>query len=117
MKEKIALVLTLFITLVIFSSEIYFMPNYEHKPDSWHLFFPIMIISISFIIIFIFTIIKMIRNKKWDFLFLAQCIFPLVSFMIIRNINLNYIVLTILLFYLIIDLILKIKSNHKILNK
>lgn len=68
MKSKIILFLSIIPILFVYSSEISFMPNYNYRPDGWHLFIPMLIFYILLISQLIWSIIEKFKTKKnyWD---------------------------------------------------
>lgn len=64
MKAKIIFVLTLILILIMYSSEVVFMPNYKERSDVWHLFAWVIIFSSAFIFVAILNLIFMIKYRK-----------------------------------------------------
>jgi hypothetical protein len=64
MKAKIIFVLTLILILIMYSSEIVFMPNYQERSDMWHLFTWIMIFCTTLIFVAILNLIFMLKSRK-----------------------------------------------------
>ena len=64
MKLKFTLFVSIIIILIVYSSEISFLPNYKYRPDKWHLFIPMFGIYIALISQLIWSIIEKIKMKK-----------------------------------------------------
>jgi len=73
MKFKIVLFLSIIPILLVYSSEIGFMPNYNYRNDGWHLLIPMFIFYILLISQLIWSIIEQIKKKKnyWDLLMIV----------------------------------------------
>lgn len=64
MKSKIIFALTIILVLLMYSSEIVFMPNYKERSDMWHLFTWIMIFSSALIFVTILNLFFMLKYQK-----------------------------------------------------
>lgn len=56
---------TLILIILVFSSEIEFMPNHIHHPDKWHVFFVYLFCMGILICECIWAIVLMIKQRKW----------------------------------------------------
>ena len=73
MKIQITIILTYFLILIFYSSEISFMPNYVYKFDKWHLIIPMLFFFLVQTIILVWSIVIMIKQRKFNLrLFLIQ---------------------------------------------
>ena len=85
MKYMFFLFLSLLMILFVYSSEIYFMPNFNHKPDKWHLLAPMFCFGVLLIFQMVWSIIDLVKGKKT---FLGRLILTTVSvflFVILNN--------------------------------
>ena len=64
MKGKAIYIVLLTLILIVYSSEIAFLPNYNERPDHWHLFYWVLLISIALIGVLIANVIQMLIVKK-----------------------------------------------------
>lgn len=88
MKQGISLRWILFISLsliiLLYSSEINFMPNYVNKPDKWHLMIPMLL----FYPILIFSIVRIILKKdikSHKIEILALLVLSLIGYAMLNN--------------------------------
>jgi len=70
--------------LLVYSSEISFMPNYDAKPDKLYLLIPILLFSISFIIMLIVNIVFLVKAKIPLTCFVSL-ILSIIFFMFLNN--------------------------------
>lgn len=81
---RLILIITLSLILVIYSSEIDFMPNYVDKPDKWHLMIPMLIFyPILFLSIVITFLKKKLKSQKKEILILTTI--SLIGYAMLNN--------------------------------
>lgn len=85
MKQKYILLILLILTLIVYSSEINFMPNYKKRPDKWHLLIPMLIFYSLIFIQLIWNVIIMIKNRKMDWMYTVFCFISLFCFANLNN--------------------------------
>ena len=115
MKGKYVYLLVLFLILVHYSSEISFMPNYIPKGDYWHLLFPMVLFNSSFLILLVYNIIMMVREKRVDFKNLIAFLFSICFFQFLNSPNstlrnIGYILIGVILVYHIIFTLKNVKK-------
>ena len=73
MTQKNLLLVNLIVILVVYSSEITFMPNYTREPDQWHLFLPMLAFNAIILILLIWNSILMFKARKinWSYTILS----------------------------------------------
>jgi len=112
---RLILTITISLILLIYSSEINFMPNYVDKPDKWHLMIPMLIFYPILLFIIIKTILKKyIKSQKTEILVLTTI--TLIGYAMLNNPKGNsqiagYIILLILLVISILRLFI-LRSNN-----
>ena len=117
MKSKMILFLSILIILLIYSSEISFMPHYKSRPDKWHLLIPMFGFFIVFLAQLIWSVIEKIKQKK-DY---SNIILITISMLLFATLNtpkgdsqiIGYVGLLIVS---IVSIILHLNENKKELN-
>ncbi len=74
------------LVLIIYSSEIKFMPNYQDRPDKWHLLYPIVVFYPILIIQVLIILLKTnLGAQKTELLLIS--IFAILSFVFLNTLN------------------------------
>lgn len=90
MKAKLIYILSLILLLIIYSSEIFFMPNYLERGDMWHLFEWILFFSISFGFVLILNLVFMFKQRKANPKVLLILFLTIISFASLNNPKFNF---------------------------
>lgn len=112
---RLILTITISLILLIYSSEVSFMPNYVDKPDKWHLMIPMLIFYPILLFSIVRTILKKnIKSQKTEILVLTTM--SLIGYAMLNNPKENsqiagYIILMILLVILILRLFILTSNN------
>lgn len=85
MKQQISLILILSFVLVVYSSEVSFMPNYEYQPDKWYLIPYLVSFTLLLCVIFIWNVFTGIKSKKINWFFIIQSLFSILVFFNLNN--------------------------------
>ncbi len=81
---RLSYIVISFLILLIYSSEINFMPNYKDRPDNWNLLLPMIIFYFGLFLCFVWLLIKRnISNQKSEILLTLTVI--LLSFAMLNN--------------------------------
>lgn len=115
MKGKILFAVVLALILIVYSSEINFMPNYSQKTDLWHLFYWILFFAIALITISIANSIRMFIAKKINAKILVILFLSCSFFTLLNNSNhyfktISFVGIALLLIYILIFKTLKKQS-------
>jgi len=92
-KIQISIGFILVSILVVYSPEVKFMPHHFHRPDKWHLFFPMMLFSFAFFLVFNWLIVVMYKQKKIQTSNLIQFLLALFLFGLTNTTDKNIIVI------------------------
>lgn len=80
---RISFIIISLLILLTYASEISFMPNYNEKPDKWHLLFPMLLFYPALFIIICMAIFKKnIKSEKIEIL-----LFPTVALVSFAMLN------------------------------
>jgi len=113
---RLILTITISLILLIYSSEVSFMPNYVDKPDKWHLMIPMLIFYPILLFSIVRTILKKnIKSQKTEILVLTTM--SLIGYAMLNNPKENsqiagYIILMILLVISILRLFILMSNNY-----
>ncbi|BDD05586.1 cell division protein FtsW (lipid II flippase) [Aureibacter tunicatorum] len=113
---KTTILLTIISILAIYSVEISFMPNYIHRPDKWHLLYPMLGFYFILFAEYVWITITMIKQKKFFWYYIVILSSILICFLNLNNPKNNsqeigYVGLILLLIIFTGNLFLKRKPN------
>lgn len=113
MKFKIILFISILIILLVYSSEISFMPNFNFRPDKWHLMVPMFGFLIILSLQFFWNIWDKIKNKNKSWSMIILSIISILLFLLLNNPkgnsqNIGYIGLIITAIYTMLTIRFKI---------
>ena len=80
MKAQSVLFFTLLGILMVYASEMSFMPNYVSRPDKWHLLLPMLLFGVLLLLQLIWRAFIMIKNKKMEWAYIALMALCLLGF-------------------------------------
>jgi hypothetical protein len=85
MRQRNILLVSILLILLVYSSEVSFMPNFKDKPDKWELIFPMLTFYSWIIIQLIWNLYSMFRNKKMEWVYTIFSLNTLFCFTLLNN--------------------------------
>ena len=85
MKQRNILLISIILILLVYSSEVSFMPNFKDKTDKWHLILPMLIFYSWIIIQLIWNFYSMFKNKKMEWIYTIFSLSTLFCFASLHN--------------------------------
>lgn len=100
-------IVLLCLILIIYSSEIVFLPNYNERPDHWHLFYWVLLISIALIGVLTANVIQMLIVKKANAQVVVILLLSFLCFALLNGFNtylktISFIGIALLLIYILL---------------
>ncbi|MEO0469029.1 MAG: hypothetical protein AAF206_05370 [Bacteroidota bacterium] len=80
MKATTALLFTLLGILMVYASEMPFMPHYLSRPDKWHLLLSMLVFGLLLCGQLIWQVVLMVKHKKMDWTYGGLMVFVLLGF-------------------------------------
>ena len=106
MKAKAIYIVLLTLILIVYSSEIAFMPNYNENTDHWHLFYWVLLSNIALMGVLIANVMQMLSVKKVNAQVVVILLLSFLCFALLNSSNsyfkaISFIGIVLLLVYII----------------